>query len=235
MASAADTVFVGGRVFSAPATQPVQLGVAVRGGRIAAVAPDDELRDLVGTATEVVDLAGGLLIPGFQDAHVHPVMGGVDLLRCDLHDAVDAEDSLAKVGCLRRRQPRPRVDRRRRLVDVALRQRHADPRGPRRRRARPAGLPDQQGRPRHLGEQRGARAGGDRRLDARPGGRTHRAPTGRLAQRHAARGGGAARRPAAARRHSGPAGRRAPDGSGDDVLPRHHRRGRTRPWASSSA
>ncbi len=98
MTNAADTVFVGGRVFSAPATEPVQLGVAVRGGRIAAVAPDEELRDLVGTVTEVVDLAGGLLIPGFQDAHVHPVMGGVDLLRCDLHDAVDAEDSLAKIA-----------------------------------------------------------------------------------------------------------------------------------------
>jgi predicted amidohydrolase YtcJ len=94
MTSTADTLFVGGRIFSAPAGEPRALGVAVRGGRIAAVAPDDELRDLVGTSTQVVDLAGGLLIPGFQDAHVHPVAGGVDLLRCDLHASTSAEDSL---------------------------------------------------------------------------------------------------------------------------------------------
>ncbi len=94
MTSTADTLFVGGRIFSAPAGEPRALGVAVRGGRIAAVAPDEELRDLVGSSTQVVDLAGGLLIPGFQDAHVHPVAGGVDLLRCDLHASTSAEDSL---------------------------------------------------------------------------------------------------------------------------------------------
>ncbi len=94
MTNKADTVFVGGRVFSAPQAQPQAVGVAVRGGRIAAVGPDDELRELIGAGTEVVDLAGGLLVPGFQDAHVHPVAAGVDLLRCDLHESTSAEDSL---------------------------------------------------------------------------------------------------------------------------------------------
>ena len=45
MGSTADTLFVNGRVFTAPATEPVTAGVAVRGGRIAAVGPDDELRE----------------------------------------------------------------------------------------------------------------------------------------------------------------------------------------------
>jgi predicted amidohydrolase YtcJ len=98
MGSTADTLFVNGQVFTAPATEPITAGVAVRGGRITAVGPDDELREFVGTSTEVVDLAGGLLIPGFQDAHVHPVMGGVDLLRCDLHDALSADEALARVA-----------------------------------------------------------------------------------------------------------------------------------------
>ena len=35
---------------------------------------------------EVVDLAGGLLAPGFVDAHVHPVQGGLERLRCDLSE-----------------------------------------------------------------------------------------------------------------------------------------------------
>ncbi|HET8927988.1 MAG TPA: amidohydrolase, partial [Microbacterium sp.] len=43
--------------------------------------------ELIGSETEVVDLAGRMLVPGFQDAHVHPVMGGIGLLSCNLHDA----------------------------------------------------------------------------------------------------------------------------------------------------
>ncbi|MCW2757056.1 MAG: hypothetical protein JWO46_802, partial [Nocardioidaceae bacterium] len=67
---------------------------AVRDGRILAVGSDDEVRALADDGTQVVDLAGGLLLPGFQDAHVHPVMAGVDMLRCDLHAATGAQDCL---------------------------------------------------------------------------------------------------------------------------------------------
>ena len=89
----ADTVFVGGRVFTAGLTTSQPGAVAVSGGRIAAVGTDDEVRELVGPGTEVVDLAGGLLVPGFQDAHAHPVMAGVDLLRCDIHHCGSADEA----------------------------------------------------------------------------------------------------------------------------------------------
>ena len=59
-------------------------GLAVAGDRVLAVAPDPDLDAYVGPGTEVVDLAGGLVQPGFQDAHVHPVQGGVERGRCDL-------------------------------------------------------------------------------------------------------------------------------------------------------
>lgn len=98
MSSYADTVFMGGRVFSAPAEHPSDLGVAVRGGRIAAVGPDQDLRDLVGPTTEVVHLGGGLLVPGFQDAHVHPVAGGVEMRQCDLHESNSAQDAVERVA-----------------------------------------------------------------------------------------------------------------------------------------
>lgn len=58
--------------------------VAVRDGRIAAVGTDAQVCELVGPRTEVVDLHGRMLLPGFQDAHVHPAMGGLQLTRCDL-------------------------------------------------------------------------------------------------------------------------------------------------------
>jgi predicted amidohydrolase YtcJ len=64
--------------------------VAVRDGRILAVGP--ELGELVGPATERIDLGGRLLIPGFQDAHIHAVMGGVELGQCDLTGTVDLEE-----------------------------------------------------------------------------------------------------------------------------------------------
>ncbi len=60
------------------------VGAVVRDGRLAQVAPDAELEVPAGAVE--VDLAGGLLLPGFQDAHVHPVQGGLERLRCDLSE-----------------------------------------------------------------------------------------------------------------------------------------------------
>jgi predicted amidohydrolase YtcJ len=77
-----DLLFTGGGVF-ADGAHAHATTVAVSNDRIIAVGGDD-LRDLAGTTTTVVSLAGGLLIPGFQDAHVHPVEGGLERMRCDL-------------------------------------------------------------------------------------------------------------------------------------------------------
>lgn len=86
----ADLVFTGGPVFTATTVRARTDAVAVRDGRIVALGA--EARELVGPGTEVVDLAGRLLVPGFQDAHVHPVSGGLELLRCDLnHGGTEAE------------------------------------------------------------------------------------------------------------------------------------------------
>ncbi|MFE2170307.1 amidohydrolase family protein, partial [Streptomyces sp. NPDC059447] len=82
----ADTVFVGGRVFTGTSPTPIDAAVAVGGGRILAVDDEATVRALADDATEVVDLAGGLLIPGFQDAHVHPAVAGVQMLGCDLSE-----------------------------------------------------------------------------------------------------------------------------------------------------
>jgi predicted amidohydrolase YtcJ len=91
----AETVLVGGSVFRHGGSRPG--GVAVIRGRIALVGTDDEVRATVGPRTDVVDLAGGLVLPGFQDAHVHPMAAGVDMLRCDLNDSRSADDVLVRV------------------------------------------------------------------------------------------------------------------------------------------
>jgi predicted amidohydrolase YtcJ len=92
----ADLVFTGGPVFTAGAARPEPGGVAVTGGRIVAV--DDDLDDLIGPGTEVVDLDGRMLAPGFQDAHVHAVWGGLDMLRCDLSPYSTQREYLDALG-----------------------------------------------------------------------------------------------------------------------------------------
>jgi predicted amidohydrolase YtcJ len=88
---AADLILTGGPVHTGDAARSRATAVAVRGERIVAVGHDD-VRDLRGPRTEVVDLAGRLLVPGFQDAHAHPVGGGIELGRCDLSGAVTLEE-----------------------------------------------------------------------------------------------------------------------------------------------
>jgi predicted amidohydrolase YtcJ len=77
-----DLVLLGARVFGNPGGPAG--AVAIRGDRVVAVGPEREVRALAGSGTEVVDLRGRLLVPGFQDAHVHPAESGRERLLCDL-------------------------------------------------------------------------------------------------------------------------------------------------------
>ena len=128
----ADLLFDNGPVFTADgAAAPADLAVAVAGGRIRAVGP--AARDLAGPRTERIDLAGRLLVPGFQDAHVHAVFGGLELGRCDLSPLKSAAEYLAAVGDVRARPPAAPVDHRRRVVARVVPRRSAYCRRPRRR------------------------------------------------------------------------------------------------------
>ncbi len=115
MGTQADVVFTGGAVYTAdaagrrmvpagtgsqPDTGPRATAVAVRGDRIVAVgdAADDGIADLIGPGTEMVDLRGRALLPGFQDAHVHPAFAGVTMIGCNLIGAATLDDGLARIA-----------------------------------------------------------------------------------------------------------------------------------------
>ncbi|MEU4426876.1 amidohydrolase [Actinoplanes sp. NPDC024001] len=100
----ADLILTGGPVFTADPARGHATTVAVRDGRILAVGTD-EVRELAGPGTETVDLRGRLLIPGFQDAHVHAVMGGVELNQCDLTGTTDVDEYLRRVRDYAQRHP----------------------------------------------------------------------------------------------------------------------------------
>ncbi len=87
---AADLVLRGGSIHTVDDAAPKAEAVAVRRGRIVAVGGDAEVGRHVGPATRVIELRGRTVLPGFQDAHVHPPESGVDELRCDLREPRDA-------------------------------------------------------------------------------------------------------------------------------------------------
>ncbi|HEX4087958.1 MAG TPA: amidohydrolase family protein [Trebonia sp.] len=93
-------LFTNGSVFVDGGFAPRGTSVLVTGDRIAAVGTEVD----PGRA-EVVDLDGGTLLPGFIDAHAHPVFGGMQLLGCDLSGADDAAGYLAILDRYARAHP----------------------------------------------------------------------------------------------------------------------------------
>ncbi|MFI1018690.1 amidohydrolase [Streptomyces sp. NPDC020965] len=100
----ADLVLTGGPVFTGDAARSWTDAVAVRDGRIAAVGTA-AARALIGPRTETIDLAGRLLVPGFVDAHAHPVFGGLERARCDLLDATGPAECARLVAAYAARHP----------------------------------------------------------------------------------------------------------------------------------
>ncbi|MER7988799.1 amidohydrolase [Streptomyces noursei] len=92
----ADLVFTRGPIHTGDPARTRASSLAVTGERITAVGHDD-VRELIGPDTEVVDLTGKLLLPGFQDAHVHAVFGGLELAECDLTGTVGVDEYLRRI------------------------------------------------------------------------------------------------------------------------------------------
>ncbi|WP_223692063.1 amidohydrolase [Leifsonia poae] len=96
--TAADTIFTGGPVFTGTGHPLNGQAVVVRDGAIVSIVPEGELDAFRGASTRLVELAGALVAPGFQDAHIHPVGGGIELLQCNLSDAESADDAVRQVA-----------------------------------------------------------------------------------------------------------------------------------------
>jgi predicted amidohydrolase YtcJ len=87
----ADLVVTGAAVYCVDKHQNWAGAVALRGDRIVAVGTEDEVRDQVGSAKHVLHLPGGLVLPGFADAHVHAPTAGRNLLTLAL-DGLSGRD-----------------------------------------------------------------------------------------------------------------------------------------------
>ncbi len=93
----ADLVLLNGTVWTVNPEYPKAEGVAVMGKRILEVGTSEQIKRLIGPDTRVVDLEGGLLLPGFIDSHTHFLDGGFALASIQLRDVKSQEEFAARI------------------------------------------------------------------------------------------------------------------------------------------
>lgn len=103
---AADLIITNAKVWTVDKAHPTAQAVAVLGERIVAVGTNTEVEAWHGSTTRVIDAGGKLLLPGFNDAHVHFVSGGLQLDAVQLNDATSAEEFVRRIGERARKTPK---------------------------------------------------------------------------------------------------------------------------------
>jgi predicted amidohydrolase YtcJ len=83
----ATLVLRGGKIKTMDATRSTATAVAVRGDTIVAVGSDSAMRPYIGPDTQVIELGGHTVLPGFIDAHIHPIVGSQRLNQCSAQGA----------------------------------------------------------------------------------------------------------------------------------------------------
>jgi len=94
----ADLIIVNAKVWTVDKAYPTAQAVAVLGDRIIAVGSDADVEVLRGRATNVIDAGGKLLLPGFNDAHVHFVVSGTRLDQVQLGDATSVQEFTRRIA-----------------------------------------------------------------------------------------------------------------------------------------
>jgi predicted amidohydrolase YtcJ len=90
--AAADMVITNAKVWTVDKSLPIAQAVAVLGDRIVAVGSNADIETWRGPHTQVIEARGKLLLPGFNDAHVHFVSGGQQLENVQLKDVTNPEE-----------------------------------------------------------------------------------------------------------------------------------------------
>jgi predicted amidohydrolase YtcJ len=95
---AADLIILNAKVWTVDKTHPTAQAVAVLGDRIVAVGSNGDVEAWHGVRTRTIDASGKLLLPGFNDSHVHFVDGGLSLDSVQLNDATSAAEFARRIG-----------------------------------------------------------------------------------------------------------------------------------------
>lgn len=91
-AQSMETAFINGKIYTVNEKQPVAEAVVVQGNKIIFVGSNVEAKKIIDNSTNVIDLKGKLMLPGFIDNHVHFINGGFYLLGIDLRPAKSTKE-----------------------------------------------------------------------------------------------------------------------------------------------
>jgi predicted amidohydrolase YtcJ len=105
-AQEATLIFLNGKVWTEDPGRPTAQAVAVTANHILAVGDDASIRKLAGPETRTVDLQGRLLLPGFNDAHVHLLEGGGSLITVQLGSARSQSEFRDRIGAFAKGLPK---------------------------------------------------------------------------------------------------------------------------------
>ena len=101
-------IVINAKIHTVDANKPSAEAVAVCGETIARVGNTAEIRKLAGRATRVIDARGRLMVPGFNDAHVHLISGAEQIVGVDLRPAKSEAEMAARLRDYASRIPRGR-------------------------------------------------------------------------------------------------------------------------------
>lgn len=104
----ADLVIRNANVHTVSSTKPTAATIAVVGNKIVAVGSESETKGWIGPRTRVIDAKGKLVVPGFNDAHVHFLETGAQLSSVDLRDAKSPEEFVRRIKEFAAKQPKGR-------------------------------------------------------------------------------------------------------------------------------
>ena len=94
----ADLVLQNGTIYTVDTTRSWAEALAIRGGKIEFVGSDNDVKSFVGSNTRVVDLKHRMVMPGINDVHVHPLLGGrAELYECHFLPTLSLDEILTVI------------------------------------------------------------------------------------------------------------------------------------------
>lgn len=94
----ADLVLLNTKVYTVEPEQPWADAVAIKQEKILALGSNQDIQSVIGPTTEVIDLKGGMVLPGFTDAHTHFLSGGFALSNIQLRDAKSKAEFIKRIS-----------------------------------------------------------------------------------------------------------------------------------------
>lgn len=101
----ADLILFNGAIYTVDASRSWAESLAVKDGKIIFVGYNDVVKIFKGPDTIVYDLKGKMVLPGFHDSHVHPILGGLEQGECDLSNFRTEEQMLDHIKNYAKQHP----------------------------------------------------------------------------------------------------------------------------------